>query len=98
MSTRMEGIHQPSLFSGSTLRMDVIVPANNRYRLLSEKLPWVKLAETANHHRAQHVDLNLGRALDLRLHLGTFIAQSMNRWTDRETEEMVRFHAGVRLL
>src|SRR5271166_4879177 len=98
MSTRMDGIHQPSLFSSSTLRMDVVVPADNRYRLLSEKLPWPKLAEVANIHRAQHVELDRGRALDLRLHLGAFIVQSMNRWTDRETEEMVRFHAGVRLL
>jgi len=94
----MDGIHQSSLFSSSTLRMDVVVPADNRYRLLSEKLPWPKLAEVANTHRAQHVELDRGRALDLRLHLGAFIAQSMNRWTDRETEEMVRFHAGVRLL
>lgn len=98
MSTRMDGIHQPSLFSNSTLRMDVVVPADNRYRLLSEKLPWPRLAEVANECRANHVELNRGRSLDLRLHLGAFIAQSMNRWTDRETEEMVRFHAGVRLL
>jgi transposase, IS5 family len=98
MSTRMDGIHQPSLFSSSTLRMDVIVPADNRYRLLSEKLPWLNLAEAANIHRKKHVALNIGRPLDLRLHLGAFIVQSMNRWTDRETEEMVRFHAGVRLL
>lgn len=98
MSTRMEGIDQPSLFTHSTLRMDVVVPADNRYRLLCERLPWRELAEVANTHRAKHVDLHRGRPLDLRLHLGAFIAQSMNAWTDRETEEMVRFHAGVRLL
>jgi len=78
--------------------MDVIVSKNNRYRILAEKLPWLKLAEAANEHRAKHVDLNLGRTLDLRLHLGAFIAQGMNRWTDRETEEMVMLNAGVRLL
>ena len=31
-------------------------------------------------------------------HLGALIAQGMNRWTDRETEEMVAHHAGVRVL
>lgn len=98
MSTRMDGILQPSLFSNSTLRMDVIVQKNNRYRVLSEKLPWPKLGEVANIHRAKHVDLNLGRPLDLRLHLGAYIAQGMNGWTDRETEEMVALNAGVRLL
>jgi len=98
MSTRMDGILQPSLFSNSTLRMDVIVQKNNRYRVLAEKLPWPKLGEVANIHRAKHVDLNLGRPLDLRLHLGAYIAQGMNGWTDRETEEMVALNAGVRLL
>lgn len=98
MSTRMDGIHQPSLFSQFTLRMDVLVAKANRYRVLSEKLPWLDLATVANEYRAKKVDVNLGRALDLRLHLGAFIAQSMSRWTDRETEEMVAHHAGVRLL
>lgn len=98
MSTRMDGILQPSLFSSSTLRMDVIIAKNNRYRVLAEKLPWLKLGEVANKHRSKHVDLNIGRPLDLRLHLGAYIAQGMNHWTDRETEEMVALNAGVRLL
>lgn len=98
MSTRMDGIHQPSLFSRSTLKMDVLVPADARYRILAEKLPWLRLADVANEFRAKKVDIDMGRPLDLRLHLGAMIAQSMNGWTDRQTEEMVRYHAGVRLL
>lgn len=98
MSTRMDGIHQPSLFSCSTLRMDVLVSEGDRYRILAEKLPWPGLAKVANEYRSRVVDINRGRPLDLRLHLGALISQSMNRWTDRETEEMVRLHAGVRLL
>lgn len=98
MSTRMDGIYQPSLFSSKSLRMDVIVPKGSRYRLLAEKLPWPKLAGVANHYRSQKIDIDNGRPLDLRLHLGAMIAQSMNRWTDRETEDMVGYHAGVRLL
>lgn len=98
MSTRMDGIHQASLFSCGTLRMDVIVSANNRYRILAEKLPWLKLAEVANEYRSKKIDIDNGRPLDLRLHLGALIAQSMNRWTDRETEENVALNAGVRLL
>lgn len=98
MATRMEGIEQESLFSGSALKMDVIVDCGNRYRVLATKLPWLKLAEVANHHRARAVDIRNGRPLNLRLHLGALIAQSMNRWTDRETEDMVAHHAGVRML
>jgi hypothetical protein len=44
------------------------------------------------------VDIDNGRILDLRAHIGALIAQTMNGWTDRQTEEMVRYHAGVRLL
>lgn len=98
MATRMEGIEQQSLFSGSSLTMDVIVDHGNRYRVLASKLPWLQLAETANSYRAKTVDIHNGRPLNLRLHLGALIAQSMNRWTDRETEDMVAHHAGVRLL
>ncbi len=70
----------------------------NRYRVLCTCLPWVKLAEVANTYRSKLIDINNGRPLNLRLHLGAYISQSMNGWTDRETEEMVRLHAGVRFL
>ena len=97
MSTRMDGITQPSLFSG-TLRLDIVVTEGDRYRVLSEKLPWLKLADVSNHYRSKVVDINDGRALNLRLHLGALISQGMNGWTDRQSEEMVKYHAGVRLL
>lgn len=98
MSTIMDGIEQPSLFAGRSLTMDVIVHEENRYRVLAEKLPWKELGEVANKHRAEKVRIHEGRPLNLRLHLGTMIAQSMNGWTDRATEDMVAHHAGVRLL
>ena len=97
MSTDMSGIFQPSLFSKTTL-ISVPVPEENRYRILSEVLSWTELAEVANKHRSKKVNIMLGRSLDLRAHLGAYIAQSMNGWTDRETEEMLRYHAGVRIL
>lgn len=97
MSTKMDGITQPSLFSG-TLRLDIVVSEEDRYRVLSEKLPWLELAEVSSHYRAKVVDINDGRPLNLRLHLGALISQGMNGWTDRQSEEMVKYHAGVRLL
>ena len=63
MSTHMEGIEQQSLFSGTTLKMDVIVPHNNRYRILAETLPWRELGEVANGYRAKEVDIHNGRPL-----------------------------------
>lgn len=69
MSTKMDGITQPSLFSG-TLRLDIIISEEDRYRILSEELPWLQLADVSNHYRSKVVDINDGRALNLRLHLG----------------------------
>ncbi len=97
MSTKMDGIYQQSLFSKS-LGLSVIVSENSRYRILANTLPWIELANTFNHYRAEKVNINIGRKLNLRLHIGAYIAQSMNGWSDRETEEMVRYHVGVRIL
>lgn len=97
MSTDMKGIHQPSLFSKQAM-LSVFVSDQSKYRVLENILPWPELAEAANHYRAKKIDINNGRILNLRLHLGAYIAQSMNGWTDRQTEEMVRYHVGVRIL
>jgi len=99
MATRMDGLDQASLFSqGKDLRMDVVVPNMSRYRVLAIHLPWRKMGELANFWRSKKVDIFVGRPLNLRLHLGALISQSVNGWTDRETEEMVKYHAGVRAL
>lgn len=97
MSTNMDGIYQQSMLAALAL-ITIQVPEENRYRVLKDNLPWHQLAEVANKHRAKLVDIKNGRPLNLRLHLGAYIAQTMNGWTDRETEEMVCYHAGVRIL
>lgn len=97
MSTRMDGIVQPTLFS-SDIRIDVVVAKGDRYRILAENLPWLRLGGVANKHRALRVDINNGRPLNLRMHLGALFAQNMNGWTDQETEDSVRLNGGVRVL
>ncbi len=97
MSIDMSGINQSSLFSKSP-QLSVIVGESSKYRILSEELPWGKLAETANEFRARTINIENGRPLNLRAHLGAYITQSMNNLTDRMTEDQIRYHAGVRLL
>lgn len=97
MSTDMSGIIQPSLFS-ITSGVSITVGSDSHYRVLSQIFPWVEAAEIVNRYRSQKIDINNGRTMDLRAHIGALIAQTMNGWTDRQTEEMVRYHAGVRLL
>lgn len=97
MSTDMRGIHQQSLFCRQMM-LSIVVGEQSRYRVLANTLPWLDMADTANIHRSKKIDISNGRPLNMRLHLGAYISQNMNGWTDRETEEMVRYHAGVRIL
>lgn len=97
MSTDMDGIYQQSLFAKAA-SISVHVSEQNRYRVLADVLPWTEMADVANSYRSQKVSIVNGRPLDMRLHLGAYVGQSMNNWTDRETEEMIRLHAGVRVL
>ncbi len=97
MSTDMRGIIQTSLFS-LVSGVSVTVGPDSQYRVLEQVFPWLEAAEIVNRYRAKKVDIENGRVLDLRAHIGALIAQTMNGWTDRQTEEMVRYHAGVRLL
>jgi len=95
----MEGLDQFSIFSqGNQVRMDLLVTNGSRYWVLAKNLEWKELGEVANKYRAQKVNIHNGRPLNLRMHLGAMIAQSLGGWTDRETEEMMKYHAGVRLL
>jgi hypothetical protein len=97
MSTDMRGIVQTSLFS-LVPGVAVNVGPDSQYRVLSQIFPWVEAAAIVNRYRSEKVDIENGRILNLRAHIGALIAQTMNGWTDRQTEEMVRYHAGVRLL
>lgn len=97
MSTDMSGIVQTSLFSLSR-GVSVNVSVDSQYRVLAQIFPWLEAAEIVNRYRSQKVDIDNGRVLDLRAHIGALVTQTMNGWTDRQTEEMVRYHAGVRLL
>ena len=97
MTTKMEKIYQHGLFS-KMKSIGVYVPEESKYRILAECLPWAELAEIANRYRSKHVDIHFGAPLNLRLHLGAYIVQTMDGLTDRKTEETVRYHAGVRLL
>ena len=69
MSTDMRGVFQPTLFAQAPV-VSVAVPQDHPYRVLSENLPWMTMAEIANRIRSEHVDIHNGRRLDIRLHLG----------------------------
>jgi hypothetical protein len=43
------------------------------------------------------VSANIGRILNLQAHLGAYILQTVHGWTDRWTEEMIRFYIPARI-
>lgn len=96
MSTDMTGIYFEPITK--EIEVSLVLSEINRYFLLTNILPWEKLAEIANFHRSKEVNIHLGRTLDLRLHLGAYLARYLNGWNDRQTEEMIRCHSGMRVL
>ena len=45
----------------------------------------------------QGINANIGRALNLRAHLGIYILQTVHHWTDRWAEEMLKFYFPARI-
>lgn len=101
MSSDWTGIYRAKLYStvkDFPKKVVVNILECVRYIRLTLALPWEKMAEVADRYRSQVVDTRLGRSLDLRLHLGMVVCMLINGWPLRVAEEMLRFHAGVRIL
>ena len=96
MSTDMSGIYQS--FPTDLSEVHISLSQKSKYLILARELPWSKLGEVANMHRSKTVNINNGRPLDLRLHIGAIIAQHMNGWTDRTIADMVQHHGAIRVL
>lgn len=72
------------------------IPKEHFLIKLNDSIPWRDYAELAI------LDLykdrkKSGRKLNLRLHLGAFILQTLFRWTDRELEENLNFYAPAKV-
>lgn len=73
------------------LKILVCIPKLHPMIILANNIPWDQMVKLVvqdlykNRRRS-------GRKLNIRLHLGAFILQSMNKWTDRTLEDMVKYH------
>jgi hypothetical protein len=90
---------QLSLFGQAVWRTVVALEMNQRLVKLCQSIPWDDLMEKAipllyNEHG---ISEDVGRRLDLRAHLGAYILQTVHGWTDRFSEEMIRFYIPARL-
>ena len=78
------------------LKNNIIIPSNHFLIILSESIPWSDYAQVAIDDLYKNKKRS-GRKLNLRLHIGAFILQTLFRWTDRELEENLNFYAPARV-
>jgi len=75
----------------SKLKTQIIIPNTHPMIILAKNISWGNMAELVicDLYKTKK---RSGRKLNIRLHLGAFILQSMNKWTDRTLEDMVKYH------
>ena len=99
MSVDIRLIGQMTLFEKTLWRTVVVLEANHRLITLCQSIGWESLMEQAIPilYDEQGISRDAGRLLDLRAHLGAYILQTTYGWTDRWTEEMLRFYIPARI-
>lgn len=99
MSVDLRQLGQLSLFEQVAWRTTIQIEPSHRLVTLCKSIPWRELMEKAIPvlYDEQGVSAEMGRPLDLRAHLGAYILQTTYGWTDRWTEEMLRFYIPARI-
>lgn len=78
------------------LKTIITVPANHFLLILSESIPWQEYALIAIEDLYKNRKKS-GKKLNIRLHLGAFLLQTIFRWTDRELEENLKYYSPARI-
>jgi transposase, IS5 family len=99
MAVDMRSIGQMTLFENTLWRTVVTLEVNHRLITLCQSVGWESLMVQAIPilYDEQGISKDAGRLLDLRAHLGAYILQTTYGWTDRWTEEMLRFYIPARI-
>jgi hypothetical protein len=100
MSLDLESMGQLSLLGEGSWRSIISVEPNHRLVILCKSIQWMELMEKARPilYDEQAIPWDTGgRKLNLRAHLGAYILQTVHGWTDRWTEEMLRFYFPARI-
>lgn len=100
MAIDRKSLGQLSLFEVGMWRTTVSLEPTHRLAVLCRSIPWEELMKASIPilYDEQGIDPDCaGRHLDLRAHLGAYILQTVHGWTDRWTEEMLRFYIPARI-
>jgi len=76
--------------------MKIIIPKSHFLIRLEQSIPWMEFADFAIDDLYRDKKRS-GPKLNLRLHIGAYLLQSMFKWTDRELEENLNYYAPARL-
>jgi hypothetical protein len=99
MSIDLDAQGQLCLLQQCDWRTIITLPHGHRLVTLYEAIPWHDLMAKAKLilYDEQGISPHLGRELNLRAHLGAYILQTVHGWTDRWTEEMIRYYVPARI-
>lgn len=99
MSVDTRVMSQLSLFNNLSWSTTVRIESDHRLMNLDRSMPWESLMEKSIQilYYEQGISPDLGRTLNLRAHLGAYILQTTYGWTDRWTQEMLRFYIPARI-
>jgi len=99
MSLDQSNIYQASLLEAVGFRTITEIERNHPLIQLCEQIPWAELADAVIPilYYDAGIPMNKGRKLNLRAQLGAYILQSAHNWTDRWTEEMLKFYIPARI-
>lgn len=99
MGIDLESAGQMSLLNQGAWRTIISLPEGHRLITLHNSIPWADLMKKAIPilYEEQGISQNTGRILNLQAHLGAYILQTVHGWTDRWTEEMIRYYIPARI-
>ena len=99
MSISIESQGQMCLLQKANWRTTINIPRGHKLTALYEAIPWHELMEKAITilYDDHGISQSIGRELNLRAHLGAYILQTAHGWTDRWTEEMIRYYVPARI-
>jgi transposase, IS5 family len=92
-------MHQLSIFEHIAWSTTVRIEPEHRVVILCKSVPWEELVERAIPilYDEWGISSEVGRRMNVRAHLGAYILQTTFGWTDRWTEEMIRFYVPARI-
>ena len=78
------------------LKTIISVPSDHFLLNLARTIPWEEYAQIAIFDLYKDRKKS-GKKLNIRMHLGAFILQTIFRWTDRELEENLKYYSPARI-